>query len=111
MSEVDLAPLMEPTRHKRLYLEACLSEIDDLRVDVTDYASQLDAHMAALDSDIRTHLWVTEDFVGPASSSLEQTRHEVKTLLARVDKVRKGFELLPQEDGPQSARKPKTRKK
>jgi hypothetical protein len=49
--------------------------------------------------------------VRPASDRLNATRKEVETLLARVDKVRKGFELLPQELTPDTTTKKTSGKK
>lgn len=95
--DIDLAPMLEPTRHKTLYIDACIREVDDLRANVAAYKADLLQHMAAMEKDIRGHLWVTSDFVEPASESLKQTRTEVDTLASRVDKIKKGFELLPRE--------------
>jgi MoxR-like ATPase len=95
--EQDLSPMMEPTRHKAVYIAACLREVDQLKADVARYKAQLYQHIQAMEQDIRDHLWVTPDFVQPASDTLKATRQEVETLLSRVDQVRKGFELLPRE--------------
>jgi MoxR-like ATPase len=97
MVDADLPPLMEPTRHKSLYVEQRIREVDEIKADVARYAAKLRRHMESLDQEIRTHLWVTADFAGPASQALQQTQDEVAALLARVEKVRKGFELLPRE--------------
>jgi MoxR-like ATPase len=91
---------MEPTRHKVAHVEACLREVDDLRKDVVAYKVELAKHMRSLEEDIQTHLWVTSDFVDPAKVTLEQTKHDVEMLLARIDTVRKGYELLPREEPP-----------
>jgi hypothetical protein len=40
--------------------------------------------------------------VGPAAASLRRTAVEVEALLARVERVRKGFECLPRESDPKS---------
>lgn len=109
--ELDHTPLMEPTRHKPVYVEMCLREVDAIKAQVTGYKAQLLQHVQAMETDIRTHLWVTPDFAQPAADTLKATRHEVDTLLARVDKVRKGFELLPREiDGDSAPPKPTGKK-
>lgn len=97
MKEIELAPMMEPTRHKSLYIDACLNETNTIRADILRYRVRLKEHIQTMDVDIRSHLWVTSDFVEPSSRALQQTQHDVDTLLSRVDKVRKGFELLPRE--------------
>jgi MoxR-like ATPase len=98
IEQVELPALMEPTQHKQTYIEACLAEIRTLRAEVESYRAKLDDHIASLDADIRAHLWVTADFAAPAAKSLEETRHDVETLLARIDKLRQGFEILPIEN-------------
>ena len=98
MEKRDLPPLNEPTRHKVLYIEGCLREIDELRKEVSDYKERLLAHIEEMEQRIRTHLWVTEDFVEPAASSLEETKHKVEELLTRIQRVREGFEMLPREE-------------
>lgn len=98
MEEVDLTPVMEPTRHKPAHVDACLHDIEGLDADVRAYQGRLLQHIASLEEEIRSHLWVTPDFVGPASESLARTRAEVETLLARVGKVRDGLRLLPREE-------------
>lgn len=97
MTEVSLQPVLEPTRHKGSYIRDCTEQLDQLHHVVQSYQQQLLAHVGSLETAIRGHLWVTPEFVGPAAASLEQTGGEVKTLLARVTKVRKGFEALPGE--------------
>jgi MoxR-like ATPase len=109
--ELDLPALMEPTRHKDVYVDASLREVDALKAEVTKYKAQLHQHIQAMEKDIRDHLWVTPDFVQPASDTLKVTRQEVETLLARVDKVRKGFELLPRELSPEAPAKKTSVKK
>jgi MoxR-like ATPase len=95
MEDVDLMPMMEPTRHKQAYIDACLAELVGERELVERYHRDLLGHMASLEVDIRTHLWVTPEFVEPASASLAGTKREVETLLVRIDHVRQGFENLP----------------
>lgn len=97
LREGELPPCIEPTRHKNLYVEDCLRNIDELRFDVVAYRVSLREHTAAMGDAIRSHLWVTQDFVEPAQANLEQSRHDVETLLNRVEMVRKGFALLPRE--------------
>lgn len=89
---------LEPTRHKPVYVADSLRQIDAVRGDVREYHALLLAHIAALEADICSHLWVTPDFFGPASESLKVTKTDVEALLARVERVRQGFERLPQDD-------------
>ncbi|MEZ4319737.1 MAG: hypothetical protein R3F61_19630 [Myxococcota bacterium] len=88
---------MEPTRQKTAYIDACLNDIDEVNRQVDAYRVKLLAHVASLEAEIRAHLWVTPEFAEPASQSLGKTRQEVDTLLTRIAKLRKGFEMLPKE--------------
>jgi MoxR-like ATPase len=97
MEEIDLPPLMEPTRQKDAFVDASLAEIDGIREQVEAYKVKLVEHIAGLEAAIRSHLWVTADFAEPASQSLDGTRREVDTLLTRIDKLRSGFEMLPRD--------------
>lgn len=94
----EFPPLMEPQRHKPEYVDACLREVDGIRARVEEYKANLKRHRAALDAEITCHLWVTPDFAKPAGVSLARTATEVGQLLARVEAVQKGFELLPRDD-------------
>lgn len=91
----ELAPLLEPTRHAAAYVRECLEDVAQLQSDVGAYSSQLREHIASLEAQIRSHLWVTSDFVKPASVTLERTRADVAGLLARVNKVHSGIRMLP----------------
>jgi MoxR-like ATPase len=93
----EVGPAMEPTRHKPVYVDECLRQVDAVREDVARYKVGLLAHVSALEVDIRSHLWVTADFLGPASKSLKRTWTEVGGLLARIERVRQGIEQLPRE--------------
>lgn len=95
--ENDLVPLMEPTRHKVTHIDSCLQEVRALRQQVEEYGQKLDAHIASLRTDICDNLWVTDDFIEPASQSLDGTRRAVRTLNDRIDKIQQGFEMLPRE--------------
>lgn len=100
MEKGDAQPAMEPTRHKPVYVTDCIRQIDTVRNDVTTYHGALQAHITALEIDIRTHLWVTPEFFVPASQALARTQREVDALLHRIQTVRSGFEGLPQEGVP-----------
>ncbi|TAK24312.1 MAG: AAA family ATPase [Myxococcaceae bacterium] len=96
--DTDLAPIVEPTRQKQAYIDVCLRELDTVLNDVGQYQARLQAHVESMEQEIRSHLWVTDDFVESAAQTLQRTRSEVKTLLLRATAARKGFELLPREN-------------
>ncbi|HHJ13329.1 MAG TPA: AAA family ATPase [Gammaproteobacteria bacterium] len=97
MEDFDLNPVLEPTRHKGFYIDACVREMDELRVEVEAYREKLHEHIESLEAEIHDHMWVPPEFAEPAAQSLEQTRGEVETLLDRVSKLREGFAGLPRE--------------
>lgn len=94
----ELRPMIEPTRQKQAYIDVCLRELDSVLNDVVQYQARLQAHVESMEQEIRSHLWVTADFVEPAAQTLQRTKGEVETLLVRATAVRKGFELLPREN-------------
>ncbi|MBP8810880.1 MAG: AAA family ATPase [Kofleriaceae bacterium] len=90
-----LAPLLEPTRHKRVYIDDCLSQIAAVQLDIQQYLRDLGAHILALQADIAGHLWVSPDFAAPAARTLEDTRTTAEKLLLRIGAVAKGYDRLP----------------
>ena len=97
MTDATLPEMMEPTRHKQSHINDCFRQIDDVKAQVMLYQSQLNQHIHGMEAEISSHLWVSAAFATPAAVKLKQTQNEVETLLARVLKVREGFELLPLE--------------
>ena len=92
-----LAEMLEPTRHKQSHINDCLRQLDDVKAQVLQYQSQLNQHIQGMEAEISSHLWVSAEFATPEAEKLKQTQNEVHTLLARVSRVREGFELLPLE--------------
>jgi MoxR-like ATPase len=97
MEPGERAPFLEPTRHKPAYVRSCIEQLDALAGEVRAYGSALDAHIAGLEATIVGHLWVDDAFAGPATRSLGATRSSVVSLASRLERLRKGFEMLPQE--------------
>jgi len=95
--DIDLKPKMIPTPQKPAHVEHCLASVAELQKDVDEYQRLLNAHIESLEKDIRSHLWVTDDFIEPASASLGETNRTVGALLQRLSKLKTGFENLPQE--------------
>ena len=98
----DYEPLMESTRHKPIYIEHVKGELHEARARLTEHKDGVDKQAASLQDDVRRHLWVTEDFVEPASRGLEKARSDVESLLQRLERVTDGFEALPREEEEQS---------
>ena len=93
----DLPPVTEPTRHKRIYIEACLAQLDVLAGQIKAYRGQLEVHVQSLTDQVDEHLWMTPDFAEPAAQMLDHTRQTVDTLRQRVTNLHKQFALLPRE--------------
>lgn len=97
LEEQDTPPLMEPTRHKLVYINDCISNIAELLSDIEKYQMHLNEHIQSLAIRVRTHLWLTPDFEAPATKSLEATAYIVQCLRERTERLRTGFLALPQE--------------
>lgn len=93
----ELPPLMEPMRHKSLYVAHVSREVQDLIGEVKLYLDKLEAHMGDLDADIQSHLWINHDFAPIARASLDRTKRSVENLLIRAERVHDGFASLPIE--------------
>jgi len=98
MKNNEFSPLMEPTRQKKSYVDNQLNQIDALKGDIVKYQRQLDGHIRGLEKEIASHLWVMPEFAVPAAQNLKRTEVDIQALLARVDRVREGFEMLPIEN-------------
>lgn len=94
----DLDAAIGPTRHKAAYVDHCLEEIQDHRQSVERHETGIKGQIESFERDIRSHLWVTEDFVGPASEGLFRSLDEARKLLDRLAAVEKGYESLPREE-------------
>ena len=96
-----LDPAIGPTRHKTAYVENTLHQIQSVRGSVERHKTGIEGQIQSFEHDIRSHLWVTEDFMEPASEGLVQRLDEAKKLLARLAAVEKGYESLPREEEPE----------
>lgn len=95
---VDLAPAMEPTKHKDVYITDYLRQQKECRDEVEEHGNGVDKQIASLKNDIRNHLWVPNDFAEPASHNLGKVRADIKKLCDRLSKVMEGYENLPREE-------------
>ena len=95
---VDLAPAMEPTKHKDVYIADCLQQQKERRDEVEEHGNGVDEQIASFKNDIRNHLWVPDDFAEPASRNLGEVRADIKKLRDRLSKVMEGYENLPREE-------------
>ena len=95
---MNLEPVMEPTKHKSIYIKHSIAELDVLQIEMESYKQGIDQRIESFEDDIRNHLWVMDDFVEPASKGLDKFRADVEKLLDRLAEVVKGFEALPREE-------------
>ena len=93
----DLPPAVGATQHKSEYLSAKLVQVDAEKGVIETYRAKVVAHIAEMTATIQCHLWVTPDFLSPAATTLNVTLASVDGLLARLDHVRQGYDLLPVE--------------
>ena len=94
----NLAPAMEPTKHKDVYITNCLRQLKEHRDKVEEHGYGVDEQIASFKNDIRNHLWVPDDFAEPASRNLDKVRADIKKLRDRLSKVMEGYENLPREE-------------
>ena len=94
----ELNPAVGPTKHKSIYIEQSIMQLNNHRAEMESYKQGVDQRIESFEDDIRDHLWVTDDFVEPASRGLDKTRADVEELLGRLAKVVQGFEALPREE-------------
>ena len=94
----ELEPIMESTKYKLIYIEQSIMELNNHKAEMESYKQDIDQRIMSFEDDIRSHLWVTDDFVEPASKGLSKTRADIEKLLDRLAGVIKGFETLPCEE-------------
>ena len=95
---IELKPAMEPTKHKSVYIKQNIIELYNHWIKMESHEQGIDQRIESFEDDIRSHLWVTDDFVEPASKGLGKTRADVEKLLDRLAEVMNGFEALPREE-------------
>ena len=93
-----LKPAMEPVKHKPPYIKHCLQELKNLQSEIKSHDTGIGRQIDSFDRDIREHIWVTDDFVEPASRGLQQARDDARKLLAPLKKLIEGYGKLPQEE-------------
>ena len=93
-----LQPAIGPTKHKSGYIESCLRDLREHRTEMESHKTGIERQVESFEDEIRSHLWVTEDFAEPASRGLQKAGDEVERLLARLARVTEGFESLPREE-------------
>ena len=95
--EGDLAPHVEPTRHRAVYVAGCKRDLAAIYGRVVAYQQRLSTHARSLKAEVDRHLWVLSSFSKPAMESLERTQTEVASLRVRVERLQAGYESLPKE--------------
>ena len=94
----ELEPMMAPPSFESVYITNVLNGLNDIRRQLSSYEDGVSQQITSFENDIRSHLWVTDDFVAPASQCLEKARVDVEALLDRLANVTEGFEGLPREE-------------
>ena len=95
--EVAFPPVIEPAKHKPVYIQHRLQELKEFRAEMEMHKDGIDKQNQTLESDIREHLWVMDSFMGPASQGLAKARDDIEEFLERLEDVVNGYNKLPQE--------------
>ena len=96
----ELDPAIGATRHKTAHVEKRLKDVHGVRESVETHKTGIEKQIETFNHEIRNHLWVTQDFVKPASEGLSKRLAEAEELLDRLTKVKEGYESLPCEEEP-----------
>ena len=94
---VALQPLLEPLQFGKEVIAARLQDAGTHGEKIAAALRGAQTHRDAIASDVRAHLWATEDFVAPASQALTQVVARLKQLGARLVKAIRAIEALPKE--------------
>ena len=95
---IELKPVMESTKYSWIHIKQSIMELNNFKAEMELYKHNIDQRIVSFEDDIRSHLWVTDEFVDPASEGLDKTRTDVEELLDRLEEVVKGFAALPREE-------------
>ena len=96
----ELDPAIGATRHKTAHVEKRLKDVHGARESVETHKTGIEKQIETFEHEIRNHLWVTQDFVKPASKGLSKRLAEAEELLDRLTKLKEGYESLPLEEEP-----------
>ena len=103
-----LPAALEPMSYARVQIEQFLVDVKDVREKVTAFQEGLAEQIRSMSRELTTHLWVMPEFVDPAAAKLQAQLKDAGKLVARVDKVIRGYEALPRaEDAPDWDDEPK----
>ena len=92
-------PALEPVAYPRVQIEQLLMDVKGIRKKVISFQEGLADQIESLSRELTTHLWVTPEFVDPASAKLQAQYEDAGKLVERVDKIIRGYESLPQASG------------
>ena len=84
--------------HKQAYVESATKDAESIRADVEKHLDSRVNLKRELENEIRGHLWVPDDFAGPAAVALDGAVKSAHELLQRVKELRDGFKSLPLEE-------------
>ena len=62
------------------------------------HKGEIEKRIETLENDVRGHLWVMDDFTGPASRGLKKARVDAEGLIERLEKVKRGYKDLPRKE-------------
>lgn len=90
-------PQMGPAPQKPVYVQQMTKQADDALGAVRQHREFLSEQKRTLEDEIHGHLWVPDDFAGPAAVALDGAMADADKLIERVGQLREGFASLPLE--------------
>ena len=81
-------------RHDPIIIERLIKNVEDEKTKMRGYEMNFDAQIKSLNSDIQEHLWVSDEFIEPASRKLNETRLNFLNIRNRLVEVTDGYKKL-----------------
>lgn len=90
-------PIMIPVEYAKPHIAGRVGGVDTAIKEVNQFVFWSKQSVKQLDQDIRAHVWLDPAFAVPAVRNLQEHVKRATDVLARLEKVRAGFQQLPVE--------------
>ena len=86
-------------RHDPIIIKGNLTNLKTIMTEMREYEVDISAQIKSLNSDIQEHLWVSDEFIEPASRKLNETRLNFMNIHNRLVEVTDGYKKLLTDEG------------